>query len=165
MSTTYTAKVAVNCQKEHTCAGCGSVYSYPLVRTVEGSSTTSEQAAREQAEANAAAATKKEIELHPCPTCGLYQPDMVAKQRKARHLTILLLGTILAMITLLGASADFARALSFTALQSNTATIVMVLITAAVFVSYMLVELQALNRHQPPNKRLNFESDCGCKRH
>ena len=155
MSTTYTAKVAVNCEKEHTCAGCGAVYSYPLVCTIAGSSTNSEQAARKQAEANAAAAIKKKIELHPCPTCGLYQPDMVAKQRKVRHLTILIVGSIVAMITLLGASADFAIELSFTALQANTATIVMVLITAAAFASYLLVEFTNPNADPSSNARLS----------
>ena len=49
MATTYTAEVAINCQKEHTCAGRGAVYSYPFVRKIRGSSTTSTQAARRQA--------------------------------------------------------------------------------------------------------------------
>jgi uncharacterized integral membrane protein len=161
MSTKYIAEVNINCRKEHTCAGCGALYSYPLVRKIRVESTTSQQAAQEQANANAATTTQKEIELHPCPTCGLYQPDMVAKQRKAWHLTILIVGSIVAMIILLVANAGFAEALSFTALQANTATIVMVFITAAEFIGYMLVEFTNPNADPSANARLSAAAVAG----
>ena len=141
--TTYTATLKVNCRKEHTCVGCGDVYSYALDRDVGASSTESAEAAQKMAKEKAAQIMQKAVDLHPCPTCGLYQPDMVAKLRKKRYLIILLVGTIASMITLLGASAGFASELSFTALQANTATIVMVVITTAVFVSYVLALKQA----------------------
>jgi hypothetical protein len=50
-------------------------------------------------------------------------------------------GIIATIITLLWASSGFASELSFTALQANTATIVMVLIATAVFVSYVIIGL------------------------
>ena len=84
MSTTYKVTVNVRCRKEHTCVSCGAVYSYEFVRRVTGSASSS-VAASARANKLADKALEREVDLHPCPTCGLYQPDMVGQQRAGRH--------------------------------------------------------------------------------
>jgi hypothetical protein len=84
MGTTYTATIQVQCWKEHCCIGCGCTYAYLFERKVTGSSAN-----RDSATANARAAAVKSVERdvdqQPCPTCGLYQPDMVGVRRSKRH--------------------------------------------------------------------------------
>ncbi len=87
MGTTYKATIEVRCWKEHSCIGCGGTYAYLFVRKVTGQAGT-EAAAHSNAQAAALKTVKHEVDLQPCPTCGLYQPDMVGSQRASRHWTI-----------------------------------------------------------------------------
>lgn len=85
MGTTYTQTVEVSVWKEHKCAKCATVYRYLFKRQMKGEGG-SEQAAARAAEQAVVHALENEVDLHPCPECGLFQPDMVASQRHTRHL-------------------------------------------------------------------------------
>src|SRR5262245_11591348 len=91
MATTYTQTIPVSVWKEHPCAGCGTVYRYLFTRTMTGEGSTPKKAIA-AAEAAVAHAIEHEVDLQPCPGCGLYQPDMVATQRYRRHGWALLAG-------------------------------------------------------------------------
>jgi hypothetical protein len=80
MGKTYTATIGVRCIREHTCVCCGATYSYELVRDVKGQGGTAEKA-QKNAEVNVKRALERDVDQVPCPTCGLYQPDMVADRR------------------------------------------------------------------------------------
>lgn len=83
MGTTYNAKLDVSCIKQHTCLGCSAEYHYRLERNVTGSGGT-EAAAAANAEAAAVKALENDVDQHPCPHCGMMQPDMIAEVRKGR---------------------------------------------------------------------------------
>ncbi len=113
MGTTYTSTIEVRCWKEHTCICCGAVYAYEFVRSIKGSASNAEKAS-----VNARAAVQKALatdtDLHPCPTCGMYQPDMIGQRRAAKHwvafwLSLVALGIILIVRAAYG-------------MQTNTAT-------------------------------------------
>ena len=74
--------VTVTCSKEVTCAACGTVFLHLLRREVPIVTASGPPAALE------AAMEKNEGRLDeqvPCPSCGLYQPEMVAARRAGRH--------------------------------------------------------------------------------
>jgi hypothetical protein len=56
---------------EHVCVGCGGAYRYTTQRTKS----------RHQR-------SKPRVKMRPCPSCGLYQPDMVGAQRAQFHLAV-----------------------------------------------------------------------------
>jgi hypothetical protein len=87
MGKTYTSTIEVACFKEHTCTCCGAVYSYNLQRTVKGTAATADKATA-NAQKAAALALEREVDLEPCPTCGLLQPDMIGQRRVGRHKTV-----------------------------------------------------------------------------
>jgi hypothetical protein len=88
MATIYRSTIQLRCWKEHTCAGCGSAFACRFERTVAGQGVTAESAT--EAARNAAAhALAKAVDAQPCPTCGLYQPDMVAARRTRHHWWVL----------------------------------------------------------------------------
>ncbi len=82
MAKTYTSTFQIRCWKHHKCVGCGGSYAYEFVRKVTGAGRTADKAAA-KAKANAEKALARDTDLHPCPTCGLFQPDMIG-QRRAR---------------------------------------------------------------------------------
>lgn len=102
MATTYTASLDVNCWKEHTCVNCNSVYRYQFVRKV-----SAQGASEEAASANLNQAVQKslanDVDPHPCPECGLYQPDMIAQRRTTGHWILFWVGLVgLAVLLVLG---------------------------------------------------------------
>jgi hypothetical protein len=84
MGTTYTAKVTVRCWKQHTCGGCGKGYRYRFQRTKTGQGN-SPYLAEKAVEQAVMTALEHEVDMHACPSCGLYQADMVGSQRNVRH--------------------------------------------------------------------------------
>src|SRR5438128_1474469 len=56
---------------EDVCVGCGGVYRYPAQRAKFHQRRP-----------------KSRLAMRPCPTCGLYQPDMIGKQRLWQHLLL-----------------------------------------------------------------------------
>ena len=84
MGKTYTSTINVKCWKEHDCLHCGGKFGYLLERTVTGQASNAEAAAV-NARTAAGNAIANEVDFQPCPTCGLYQPDMVGAQRARKH--------------------------------------------------------------------------------
>ena len=110
MGTTYTAKIEISCWKQHTCVGCGALFRYRFSRTVTGSAGTPDRA-HADAIASAEREMKDGVEARPCPTCGLYQPEMIGARRARVHgwtATIVVLGTILVGILAKCDAASFA---------------------------------------------------------
>ncbi len=83
MAKTYTSTIQIRCWKHHKCVGCEGSYAYEFVRKVSGTGGTEEKASK-AANANAQKAIANDTDLHPCPTCGLYQPDMIGQRRAQR---------------------------------------------------------------------------------
>ena len=84
MTRTHTAKIEIRRWKAHTCAGCGCRYAYLMVRKRAYGGSTPERAT-EKAQAAADRAIAREVDRQPCPTCGRYQPDMIAGRRRSLH--------------------------------------------------------------------------------
>jgi hypothetical protein len=99
MATTYTATIEVKCWKEHTCQGCGGQFSYLLVRKVKGTAASQDKAAG-AARAAAVTAIQRDVDMRPCPKCGLFQPDMIGARRARQHWIWLWVG-LAALVALL----------------------------------------------------------------
>ncbi|MGL4552091.1 MAG: hypothetical protein ACRC33_13000 [Gemmataceae bacterium] len=112
MAVYVTASVTARCWKQHVCCACGCVYRYILERTGSASGGPGTgQATRAAYDANRAILSG--IEEHPCPDCGVVQPDMVGKSKATWHLTFTAItGVILLFIFLpaLGGSLPLDRA-------------------------------------------------------
>src|SRR5436190_10541170 len=115
MARTYTSTIEARAWKEHTCLNCGSVFSYLLVRKVTGNSGNATKA-EELARKNAGIAMQTQVDEHPCPTCGLVQPDMIGQRRAKQHKVIFWIA-LLAFILLLILRVSYA-------VQANTLTVV-----------------------------------------
>lgn len=100
MGTTYTTTVSLCCGKEHKCAGCGSTYAYVLKREVKGQGASSE-ASEKAASKNFDKALEREVDAQPCPTCGLYQPDMVASRLGPRHIAVFIVAAICLVVLMI----------------------------------------------------------------
>jgi hypothetical protein len=79
----YAATLRVPVEKQHTCAACGCVFRYAVPKTVSAGGMSQAQAA-----ANLQKVVHQQMqtwqnnpasvgEKHPCPGCGLIQPEMV----------------------------------------------------------------------------------------
>jgi hypothetical protein len=99
VATTYKSTIEVNVWKEHQCIGCGSRFRYLFKRKKTGQGGTPD-AARANAHKAVKAALAREVDQHPCPGCGLYQPDMVASRRTALH-GWLIAATVLVLLLVL----------------------------------------------------------------
>ncbi len=97
MARVYETTIRVECWKQHVCAACGSAFRYPLERTVSAESA-SKTTAEKRAEQAALAVIKTEVEMQPCPVCGLYQPDMVGSGRARRHVQLALLSGLVFLL-------------------------------------------------------------------
>ena len=84
MTRTYTAKLEIRCWKAHTCLGCGGRFAYLMCRKLAHGGSTPERAT-EKVRAAAQRAMASDVDRRPCPTCGLYQPDMIALRRRSWH--------------------------------------------------------------------------------
>jgi hypothetical protein len=131
----YKFTMSLRCWKEHTCIGCSGAYAYELMRRVEGTGRTAEQA---QAAARAAArrTMERDTDLEPCPMCGLYQPDMIAQGRAKVDKAIFCIAFIVFPIILLLRCSD--------AVQSDIATW-----TATVACALGALGLCATDLHNP----------------
>ncbi len=83
MAKTYKASISVACLKEHTCVGCGGKFAYVFKREVKGEAANEAQSVLNAQQA-ADKATLTEVDQHPCPHCGLMQPEMIAHERSTR---------------------------------------------------------------------------------
>lgn len=94
---TYTSTLQVRCWKHHKCVGCEGNYAYEFIRKISGNGRTAEKASA-KAKANAEKALKSDTDLHPCPTCGLFQPDMIG-QRRAKRSWVIFWCALIAFVT------------------------------------------------------------------
>jgi len=90
MANKFTATLEVKCWKEHECCSCGTVYRYKFRRKKKGQGQTESDAAA-AATNSAVAALENQVEIWPCPGCGLVQPDMVSSWRARGHLIVFLI--------------------------------------------------------------------------
>jgi hypothetical protein len=104
MATSYRSTIEVNVWKEHTCAGCGSTFRYLFKRKKTGQGGTPD-AASEAARAAVVQALANEVDMQPCPGCGMYQPDMVGSRRARRHWWLVgITFAVLLVLLILGAA-------------------------------------------------------------
>ena len=107
MDVVHTATIEVKCWKEHTCKGCNGAFAYLFVRRVSGTAGTEEEAT-EAARTAAVTAVAAEVDMRPCPSCGLFQPDMIAARRLAWHWLFLVLAVVALIALLICYLADWA---------------------------------------------------------
>jgi hypothetical protein len=96
MATKYQATAKHKCWKKHICLGCGSAFRYHFERSTTGTDSRSKRDAAEAAERNLDRKLRDEVDLEPCPACGLYQPDMVGSTRGCSHQVITIGAAIVA---------------------------------------------------------------------
>lgn len=144
MATTYTNTVTINCLKQHTCLCCGAIYTYPFVRKVKGSGRTRE-AAQKDREKKVARTLAQDVNLEPCPTCGLYQPDMIGQPRADRHKTVFIIAIFVFAFLLILRAADV--------LMSNTATLALMIAAALMALVHTMAEVRNLNSDLDANKQ------------
>jgi hypothetical protein len=89
---TYTSTVGGSRQKRETCVGCSCNFEYKITRVAQGGGHSgfylnnrgAAESAKTRAQANLVRTLDEAIEPVSCPTCGIYQPDMVQALRE-RH--------------------------------------------------------------------------------
>jgi hypothetical protein len=148
MAKSYTATINLRTWKEHTCSCCNAVYSYLLIRRVTGSGPTVEKA-QVAANKNLAKAIQRDVDLQPCPTCGLVQPDMIGQQRARAHIWIFSLALIVFIALIILRATNVLRA--------NEATIAAIVICAIVAIAHFLVENKNRNKDIESNRRLAMD--------
>lgn len=94
MASKYSASIELECWKEHVCVGCGSTFRYRLKREKSGQAPTM-SAAEAVARKAAVTSLKNDVEMQPCPTCGIIQPDMVGDTYATGHGCLLVILAIL----------------------------------------------------------------------
>ncbi len=89
---TYTSTVSGSTERRERCVGCSHVFEYKITRVAQGgghsgfylNNAGAAENAKTRARANLVRALDEAIEPVHCPTCGIYQPDMVQALRE-RH--------------------------------------------------------------------------------
>jgi hypothetical protein len=84
MHRVYASTLTINAWKEHTCVGCGATFRYRFHREKSGYGH-SPAWARGEAQVAVMRALTWEVDRQPCPSCGLYQPDMVSDRKVLCH--------------------------------------------------------------------------------
>jgi hypothetical protein len=145
MATTYTSTIDVTAWKEHTCSGCGTVFRYPLRRKESAQGHTPE-AAQAAARAAAARALARKAALQPCPSCGLYKPDMVGAHKARRHRWLIPAALLVPALTVSLYSTDV--------LPAGTAALVTAGLCGLLVLAHGLIDLANPNRNLQANRRL-----------
>jgi hypothetical protein len=100
---TYTATVSGKCWKQHTCYSCSCLYRYKLAREAKASAGMPD-VARSKAEQQLSNKLAHDIDVRPCPHCGLVQPDMATQGKIGWYIPVLVLSGLLLVIFTLAAS-------------------------------------------------------------
>lgn len=82
--TYYRATMRRGCWKEHRCVGCGTTFRYAFVTEQEALGDRADDALW-NAERKVDASLWEDVMMHPCPVCGLYQPDMIGQRQYNLH--------------------------------------------------------------------------------
>jgi hypothetical protein len=148
MATTYRSTITVNVWKQHTCVHCGGTFRYLFKRKKTGQGA-SPDAASANARTAVVHALAHEVDMQPCPGCGLYQPDMVGSERSRRHWYLFWASLVLLALPLLLGATDL---LSF-----STTSLIGGGVCAALLLGHVLVDLRNPNRNLDANQRLAQE--------
>ncbi|HTW95045.1 MAG TPA: hypothetical protein VMD30_09645 [Tepidisphaeraceae bacterium] len=143
MGTTYTSTFNIKCRKEHTCVSCGTVYSYDFARKIVGRGRTA-KGAQKKAQKLAESALQSQVDLHPCPACGIYQPDMIGQQRVRWHRQTFIMALLVFVLIVVLRVADV--------LQANVAE--WLLVAAGTLAALQMVgkELKNFNANTEKNR-------------
>jgi hypothetical protein len=144
MATTYTSTIEINVWKEHTCLHCGSRFRYLFKRKKTGRGRT-QQAASEAARKTALQSLEHEVDLHPCPGCGLYQPDMIGSWRAFRHGLAILASLVLVILFLIFLLTD--------EIMYGTAALAMTAGCGLVGLVHLLLDARNFNRDLERNQQ------------
>lgn len=80
----YNGSLTANCWKRHICVNCGAVFRYFMTRQVTSQGATEEQA-RTNLQNVAVMTMENGVDAHPCPTCGMVQPEMAGAARRQAY--------------------------------------------------------------------------------
>jgi hypothetical protein len=149
MAVRHTCTINLRCWKRHTCVACGGQFSYLFLRKAVGTASTPE-AATKAAQANAKKRLAGDVDSHPCPTCGIYQPDMIASNRGKWQGWLLGL-SIVAVIVLFILSASHA-------LQDDVLAPSAAVTIAAIGLLQFFVDAQRPNRDPAANRQTALKS-------
>jgi hypothetical protein len=144
MAKTYTSTLQVRCWKQHICQGCGANYSYLLQRKAVGTDGTAERA-RKNMQKRIEYITQSDTDMQPCPTCGMYQYDMIG-QRRARSRLQFFWIALIAISTVLILRACYA-------MQATTLTWIAGAVSGFVILAQLLLETSNANRNLDANKQ------------
>jgi hypothetical protein len=140
---TYTATVQIRCWKQHTCTSCGCVYRYRFERA--GKAEAGQEAlAVQEAEQKLVKKLNKEVDVHPCPTCGLVQPDMAAKWKILGHGAFAAVALVAILAIAVPASWDF--------ISLEFASMILGGVTGAAALAHVLLALVNYNSDRNANR-------------
>jgi hypothetical protein len=145
MGTTYTSTININVWKEHTCVRCGRVFRYLFQRKKTGQGATPDKASA-AAKAAVVKALAHETDLHPCPGCGLFQPDMIGARKATRHGWMVPVVLLCVSVPLILYAADV--------LNGSTTAFLTAGPGAAVVFAQWLIDRSNLNRDLESNRHL-----------
>jgi hypothetical protein len=100
MPVVVTASITARCWKQHTCTACGCVYRYVFERTASASGSLATDT-RGKAARKIVKKITDGVDECPCPTCGVVQPDMVARGKITWHTTFTVISAILLLLIVL----------------------------------------------------------------
>ena len=100
----YKASQTIHCWKQHRCAGCNALYRY-LFKRQSTATASSPEKAQVQLRANVDKLAATSVDERSCPSCGAFQPDMLAQHRRTRYLRYgWIAGTILLVAAIVSAA-------------------------------------------------------------
>jgi hypothetical protein len=97
---TVRATASGRCWKQHGCVACGGTYRYLFERSVTSRGRPGDPV-ETWAREGLARQLEEDFDDCPCPTCGSYQPDMVARSKVTWHLTLTILAVVLLLLLLI----------------------------------------------------------------
>lgn len=145
MATTYKSTIEINVWKEHTCLSCNSRFRYLFKRKKTGQGGTPEKASAAARQA-VVKALEHEVDLHPCPGCGLYQPDMVGSRRSTRHWWVIAVNWAALLLMMILMLSDV--------LPAGTAALAAAATCAVLGLVHLLIDFNNPNRNLESNQQL-----------
>jgi hypothetical protein len=145
MATRYKATIEFECWKQHECAACGSAYRYRFRRKKTGQGGSKDAAAK-AANRAIVRSVENEVDQQPCPTCGLYQPDMIGSRRAAAHWWLFAAAAAAVVLTMLLVAGE--------AILINVGAWLLAIVGLVVVVINALIDRHNLNANRAANRDL-----------